>query len=121
MRKKILIADDEDNIRKLVRVSLEDEGYDLFEARDGNEAVAKAKELKPDLIILDVMMPGKIGYQVCEELKQAPETSRIFVVFLSARGKPLSEMTGKMIGGNEFIAKPFDPSELRARVKKALG
>jgi DNA-binding response OmpR family regulator len=121
MAKKVLIADDEDNIRELVRVSLEDEGYELFEARDGNEAVKKARELAPDLMILDVMMPGKVGYQVCEELKSDPKTKGIYILFLSARGgKPLSEMTGKMQGGDEFMIKPFEPMELRDRVKEAL-
>jgi two-component system, OmpR family, alkaline phosphatase synthesis response regulator PhoP len=118
--KKILVADDEDNIRELVLVSLEDEGYDIFEAADGNEAIAKAKEIKPDLIILDVMMPGKIGYDVCEELKKDPTTSRAFVIFLSARGSPLAERTGKLRGGDDYMTKPFEPGELRDKVKKAL-
>lgn len=120
MAKKILIADDEENIRELVRASLEDEGYELFEAIDGNEAVAKARELKPDLMVLDVMMPGKVGYQVCEELKADAATRGIYIIFLSARGKPLAEMTGKMRGGDDFMVKPFEPAELRARVAKGL-
>ena len=121
MPKKILIADDEDNIRELVRVSLEDEGFELYEARDGNEAVEKARQIKPDLIVLDVMMPGKVGYQVCEELKSDPATSHVFVLFLSARGRPVAEMTGKMTGGDEFMIKPFEPAELRQKVRKGLG
>jgi two-component system, OmpR family, alkaline phosphatase synthesis response regulator PhoP len=121
MAKRILIADDEDNIRELVRASLEDEGYELFEARDGEEAVAVAKKIKPDLIVLDVMMPGKVGYQVCEEVKADPATRHAYVIFLSARGRPVAEMTGKLRGGDEYLTKPFDPLELVRRVNKALG
>lgn len=120
MAKKILIADDEDNVRELVRVSLEDEGYEIHEAREGNEALAMAKSLKPDLIILDIMMPGKTGYEVCEELKQDPATRSAYVIFLSARGKAASERTGKQKGGDEFMVKPFEPKELRERVFRAL-
>lgn len=120
MSKKILIADDEDNIRELVMISLEDEGFSLYEAVDGNEAVRKAKEIKPDLVILDVMMPGKIGYDVCEEIKSNPETSQTFVIFLSARGNPLAERTGKSKGGDDYMTKPFEPEELRRKVRAAL-
>jgi two-component system, OmpR family, alkaline phosphatase synthesis response regulator PhoP len=120
MGKRILIADDEDNIRELVRASLEDDGYELFEARDGDEALAVARKVKPDLIVLDVMMPGKTGYQVCEELKADPAADPAYVIFLSARGKPIAEMTGKLRGGDEYLTKPFDPAELSRRVKKAL-
>jgi DNA-binding response OmpR family regulator len=120
MAKKVLIADDDNNIRELVRASLEDEGFELAEAGDGNEALAKAREWRPDLIVLDVMMPGKVGYQVCEELKKDPATKDIFVLFLTARGRPMSETTGKMMGGDAYLVKPFDPKELRDRIKKAL-
>ena len=120
MSKKVLIADDEDNVRELVWVSLEDEGYEIHEASDGDEAVVKARELKPDLIVLDVMMPGKTGYEVCEELRKDPDMRDIYILFLSARGSAVSEMTGKMKGGNEFMVKPFEPADLRKRVKNAL-
>jgi len=121
MAKKILIVDDEEQLRELVVVTLEDEGYELHEAADGNEAVEVAKEVKPDLVILDVMMPGKVGYQVCEEIKADPETEHAYVIFLSARGRALSEMTGKKKGGDAFMTKPFEPRELLDMVKKALG
>jgi len=120
MPKKILIADDEDNVRELVRASLEDEGFELYEAIEGNEALKKAKEIRPDLVILDIMMPGKIGYEVCEELRKDPDTKNAYVIFLSARGRAASEWTGKQKGGNEFMTKPFEPKELRERVRKAL-
>lgn len=120
MGKKILIADDAENIRELVRVSLEDEGYELFEAKDGNEALAKARQLKPDLMILDVMMPGKTGYMVCEELKKEPATRGIFILFMTARGSPLAKTTADQSGADAYMTKPFEPSDLRERIKKAL-
>jgi two-component system alkaline phosphatase synthesis response regulator PhoP len=120
MAKKILIADDEDNIRGLVVMTLEDEGFELHQARDGNEALDKARELKPDLIVLDVMMPGKVGYEVCEELKNDPATKDIYVIFLSSRTSPSSESSARSAGGDEWLYKPFDPGELRVRIKKAL-
>ena len=120
MAKKILIVDDEKDIRELVRVSLEDEGFELHEAEDGEEAVSKAREIKPDLMVLDVMMPGKTGYEVCEELKSDPVTNNIFIIFLSARGTSASMRTGKSKGGDLFMTKPFEPDELLERVKKAL-
>jgi len=121
MAKKILIVDDEDNIRELVKASLKREGFELHEAMDGNDGLAKAKELKPDLVILDVMMPGKVGYEVCEELKKNPDTKDIYVIFLSSRTSPSSEESARMAGGDEWMYKPFEPKELRERVKKALG
>lgn len=121
MAKKILIADDDENIRDLVTFSLEDEGFDLHQARDGEEALQMAKELKPDLMILDVMMPGKIGYEVCEELKKGEDTKGIYIILMSARGKSRIEMTGKMQGADDIMPKPFDPLELTDKVRKALG
>lgn len=121
MKKRILIADDGEDIRELVRVTLEDEGYELFEAKDGNEALEKARSLKPNLMVLDVMMPGKTGYVICEELKKDPATKNIFILFMTARGSPISKNTANQSGGDAYMTKPFEPSELRARVKKALG
>ena len=120
MPKKILIVDDEEDLRELVRVSIEDEGFDICEAGTGAEALAKAREFKPDLMILDVMIPDKTGYEVCEELKGDPETSGIYIIFLSARGTTASAKTGKTKGGDEYMTKPFEPDELLDRVKKAL-
>jgi len=121
MAKKILIADDEMNIRELVKASLKREQFELYEAEDGNEALQKARQIKPDLIVLDVMMPGKVGYEVCEELKSDPETKGIYIIFLTARGGSVAETTGKMQGGDAFMVKPFEPKELREKVRKALG
>jgi len=117
---KILIADDDDNIRELVRITLEDEGFEIFEAKDGVDAVEKARKLKPNLMILDVMMPGKTGYMVCEEIKQNPATKNIFVLFLTARGSQIAEHTATDKGGDAYMTKPFEPAELRKKVRQAL-
>ena len=120
MPKKILIADDDDNIRELIQFTLEDEGYEIHMAKNGKEAEKIALEIKPDLIILDVMMPEKTGYEVCEELRKNPETAKSYVLFLSARGSPVAEKTGKIKGGNEFLVKPFDPEILRRKINDII-
>ena len=118
--KKILIADDGEDIRELINITLEDEGYELHEAVDGNDALAKARSILPDLIVLDVMMPGMTGYQVCEELKKDPLTRGIYIMFLTARGSNLAKTTADRSGGDDYMIKPFDPPALREKVKKAL-
>jgi len=118
--KKILIVDDEENIRKLIKVCLKDEGYELSEAKDGNEALAKARVFKPDLVILDIMMPDKWGYDVCEKLKNNPETKDAIVLFLTARVSLPSQKMGELKGGDDYMVKPFKPGELTEKVKKIL-
>jgi len=119
--KKILIVDDEANIRELVRVSLEDEGFDLYEAADGKEALERARTLRPDLVILDLMMPDKWGYTVCEELKQGADTRQILVLFLTVRSSAQAKKMGQIKGGDAFLVKPFQPQELKQKVKELLG
>lgn len=121
MSKKILIVDDEANIRELVRVSLEDEGFDLYEAADGKEALERARTLRPDLVILDLMMPDKWGYTVCEELKQGADTRQILVLFLTVRSSAQAKKMGQLKGGDAFLVKPFQPQELKQKVKELLG
>jgi len=120
MAKKILIADDEATVRDLIRLSLEHEGYEIFEAKNGVEALNKAKELVPDLLILDVMMPGKIGYQVCSELKSDPATMRISIIFITARDSSLSLEAIQASGGDGYLSKPFKPQELKARIRNVF-
>jgi CheY-like chemotaxis protein len=122
MAKKIMIADDEEMIRNLVKVSLREDDYEILEARDGLEALNLAKEKMPDLIILDIMMPGMVGYIVCKELKNNPETKKIIIFFLTSRSSTFSiKTTIENAGGDGLINKPFDPLELRQKIKKALG
>jgi two-component system alkaline phosphatase synthesis response regulator PhoP len=122
MARKILIADDEDMVRELVKTSLRNDGYEFVEAREGQEALNLTKAHMPDLVILDIMMPGMLGYQVCKEIKNNKKTAKIPVLFITARTSTLSVQTAvQSSGGQELINKPFDPADLRARVKKLLG
>ena len=116
MGKKVLIVDDESNIRRLIRLSLEDDGFEIFEAADGKEGLAKAHELRPDVIILDVMIPGMIGYKICEEIRKDPATAKAYILFLSARDSQATETACKESGGNAFMSKPFEPERLREHV-----
>jgi len=121
MTKKILIADDEEYIRELIKASLEDGGYEISEAEDGILTLDLVRKVIPDLVILDIMMPGIIGYRVCEEIKKNPDTAHTKVIFVSARGHEVSKMTGQMAGGDDYLVKPFEPQEIREMVKKWLG
>jgi two-component system, OmpR family, alkaline phosphatase synthesis response regulator PhoP len=118
--KKLLLVDDEKNIRNLLRECFKDQGYEIDEAEDGVEALEKARKFKPDLIILDIMMPDKWGYEVCEELKADPETKDILVMFLSARVSLPSQKMGEQKGGDFYMVKPFKPSELVEKVNEIL-
>ncbi|HUT52062.1 MAG TPA: response regulator [bacterium] len=120
MPQKIIIADDEDMVREAVRLCLQDGGYEIYEAADGREALELARRILPDLMVLDVMMPGMAGYRVCTELKKDEATKNIFILFLTARGTQQAENTVIRSGGDEFMAKPFDPALLREKVKQAL-
>ena len=117
---KILIADDESMIRDLIKLSLEGEGHEIFEADDGVKAVDMAKKEIPDLMILDVMMPGIIGYRVCDILKSEPETRGIYVMFLTGRDAAKVRETAEMINADDVISKPFDPEALKQKVREAL-
>ncbi len=121
MAKKILIADDEDMVRNVLRLSLQSEGYEIYEAGDGAEALSMAREIVPDLLILDIMMPGMIGYRVCKELKKDPATKDILVMFITSRDVSLAEAAARESGGDDIMGKPFMPDELREKVRRLLG
>ena len=120
MADNILIVDDNDVNRLLLASILEDAGFEYCMAADGDEAVSKAGSEKPDLILLDIMMPGKDGYQACAELKQNPETANIPVIFLSAMGESEDKIKGLQLGGRDYVTKPFNAGELLARVNTQL-
>jgi CheY-like chemotaxis protein len=109
---KILIVDDEPAIRFLISSALEDEGYELFEAADGKEAYDLVGSINPDLIILDVMMPGLTGYELCAKLKQNPATQSIIVIMLTAKGQEQDRLQSQQAGADLYIRKPFSPMEL---------
>lgn len=114
---KILVADDEAKIRELVRMYLSAEGFAVAEAKDGQEALALAKQNSFDLIILDLMMPGKDGWEVCREVRRS---SAVPVIMLTARGEEIDRVLGLELGADDYVVKPFSPRELVARVKAVL-
>ena len=120
MMKKVLIAEDEANIRQLVHIALKDEGYELVEVGDGAEALSKALEIRPALIVLDIMMPKRTGYEVCRTLKGNPDTRGIKILFLTSRTGLPAEHAMKEAGGDGILTKPFIPNELKRKVKAML-
>ncbi len=118
---KILVAEDETDIRELIAFSLINiGGFDVVKAKNGAEAVEKAKAEQPDLILMDVRMPQMTGYEACAELKKIPETQEIPVVFLSAKGQDQEIQQGLKLGAIEYILKPFAPDELTDQVREIL-
>ncbi|MCH8948875.1 MAG: response regulator transcription factor [Chloroflexi bacterium] len=117
MASTILVVDDEQNIVKLARLYLNRDGYQVEAAYDGAEALEKAKSLRPDLIILDIMMPEMDGLAVCRELRK---TSNVPIIILTARDDDVDRIVGLELGADDYITKPFNPRELVARVKAVL-
>jgi DNA-binding response OmpR family regulator len=116
----ILVAEDERDIRELIVFTLQLSGFKVVEAPNGAEAVKKALEVKPDLILMDVRMPIKTGYEACQEIKSRADTKSIPVVFLSAKGQEAEVNAGLELGAEEYFLKPFAPDELSERVNKIL-
>ena len=114
---KILVVDDEERIRRLLKMYLEREGYIIEEAEDGNEALAKSLANDYDVILLDLMMPGKDGIEVCRELREKKATP---VIMLTAKGEEVNRVQGFEVGTDDYIVKPFSPREVVLRVKALL-
>ncbi|MFD0964239.1 response regulator transcription factor [Pseudofulvibacter geojedonensis] len=117
---KILLVDDEPDILEIVGFNLSGEGYQVFTANNGVEGVAMAKEHKPHLIILDVMMPEMDGIEACEQIRKVPELSNTVITFLTARGEDYSQMAGFDAGADDYITKPIRPKVLVSKVKALL-
>ena len=120
MPKKILLADDSITIQKVISITFASEDYDLIIVGDGDAAVAKIKEVKPDLIVADVAMPGKTGYEVCEIIKQDPGLRHIPVILLSGTFEPLNDKEARRVKADDHIVKPFESQELIEKVKNLL-
>jgi two-component system alkaline phosphatase synthesis response regulator PhoP len=114
--KKILIADDEQDILEIVGYNLTKEGYQVTTAKDGDEAIAKAKMVKPELIILDIMMPRKNGVEVCELLRAKPAFKDTLIIFLTALSDEGSQVKGLETGADDYISKPISPKVLLSKV-----
>lgn len=117
---KILVAEDEKDIRELIGFTLRFAGFNVILASNGIEAVARAPQEQPDLIILDVRMPKMTGYEACRQLKDNPATNTIPIVFLSAKGQETEIEQGLASGAEEYIVKPFAPDDLTNQVKEIL-
>jgi two-component system, OmpR family, phosphate regulon response regulator PhoB len=116
----ILVVEDEAPLVTLLRYNLEREGFSVLEAQDGDEAMAQAREQKPDLVLLDWMLPLVSGIEVCRQLRRHPETRAIPIVMLTARGEEGDKLRGLDSGADDYVTKPFSPSELIARIRAVL-
>lgn len=119
--KSILIADDRPETRELVRVTLSGEGFRILEASNGVQALEAARREKPDLLILDVMMPGGMdGYQVCKKIKSDAQTCSTVVLMLSAKNQAIDRETGLQCGADDYFTKPFSPLQLLDKIDRTL-
>lgn len=119
-KQKILVVDDEQDILELISYNLTREGYQVYTAPNGKQAINKAKEVNPDLIILDVMMPVMDGIEACRVMRAMPEFKQTFIVFLTARSEEYSEIAGFHVGADDYIAKPIKPRALMSRINAIL-
>jgi DNA-binding response OmpR family regulator len=119
-KKKILAVDDEPNILLSLEFILEEEGYDVHVARDGEEALEIAAKVHPDLILLDVAMPRRDGYEVCKILRDREDLSEIKVIMLTAKGQPLEKKKGVEVGANLYVTKPFSAEDLLLKIRSVL-
>ena len=117
VKTKILIVDDDMNICELIRLYLDKEGYTVFTAYDGRAGVARFKEHMPSLVILDIMLPGMDGWDVCREIRKM---SNIPIIMLSAKDETFDKVLGLELGADDYMVKPFEPKELIARIKAVL-
>lgn len=117
MSTRILVVDDDINICELLRIYLENEGYEVIVANDGAEAVSTFRAQDPDIVLLDIMLPKKDGWQVCREIR---ESSAKPIIMVTAKGEVFDKVLGLELGADDFITKPFDVKELSARVKAVL-
>jgi DNA-binding response OmpR family regulator len=116
----ILVADDDPQILTMLGIRLSKRGYQVVEASDGLQTLKKAREQKPDLVLLDVMMPGKNGWEVAKELRADEELRDVGIVMLTAIGERVNEMTSPLYGADAYVDKPFEFADLEAKIKRVL-
>src|SRR6266487_1809483 len=120
MAESVLVVDDDPDVARFVEVNLRSAGYDVAVASNGEEALDRAAELRPDLVLLDVMMPKLDGFEVAQRLRRDPRTSSTSIIMLTAKALSSDKVLGLSSGADDYIIKPFDPVELLARVKGTL-
>jgi CheY-like chemotaxis protein len=118
--KRVLVVDDEKFVRELIKIKLGRCGLTVIEATNGLEGVEMARNLKPDLILMDVMMPKMNGFEACEKLTSTPDTARIPIVMLTARGEQMNQEKGLLLGATGYMSKPFSPQKLAELVIEIL-
>lgn len=118
--KKILVVEDEQDLRELIQYNLSKEGYKPLCAGSGEEGLEIARSEKPDLIVLDIMLPGTDGFEVCKELKRDSKTSAIPIIMLTAKGEDADIVAGLELGADDYVTKPFSPRVLVARIRNVL-
>lgn len=120
MAKKVLIADDEEDVKAVLQMFLQSRGYDVITAYDGLDAIDQVNREKPDLVLLDIMMPMIDGFEVCRKIKANPDTNPIPVVMLSAAGHAESVQKGLDVGAVDYLVKPFEPEQLLKLIQKII-
>jgi len=118
--KKVLIVDDEEHIVELIKFNLETQGYDVITANNGIDAVQYVEEYRPNLVLLDLMLPGMDGYDVCKSIKNNKDIAETSIIMLTAKGEEVDKVLGLELGADDYITKPFSIRELQARVKAVL-
>lgn len=120
IKHKILLVDDETDVLEFMSYNLKNEGYEVFTSTNGNDAIKKAKEILPHLIILDVMMPDMDGIETCAEIRKIDELQKTLIIFLSARGEDYSQIAGLDAGADDYLTKPIRPKLLISRINALL-
>ena len=120
-KRRVLIVDDEPNIVLSLEFLLRQQGYEVRVARDGEEALAAAEDWRPDLIVLDVMLPGLDGFEVCRRLRERPENAAMKILLLTARGREVERVRGLEEGADAYVRKPFSTRQLMITVAELLG
>lgn len=121
MARTVLVADDEPSILLSIQFVLQKAGYAVRIARDGNEALKSVEEAVPDLVILDAMMPGRSGYDVCQLLRAQPDCQSVPIIMLTAKGRDIDRQKGFALGATDYVTKPFSTRELVETVRRHLG
>jgi len=121
MTKSILVVEDEPNIVLSLQFLMKKAGFDVWVARDGEEALQAVERRAPDMVLLDVMIPKRDGYDVCQTIRSNPEWSDIHIIMLTAKGRDVDREKGLALGANDYVTKPFSTRDLTEKVKEILG
>jgi twitching motility two-component system response regulator PilG len=120
IRRKILVVEDSSTIRKVISITLSQKGYEIIEAGDGLEALSRLNEVKPNLILLDIILPKMDGYQILSIIRDNPEFKNIPVIMLTSKDGIINKVKGKMAGSSAYLTKPFDPAQLVKTIERHI-